>query len=411
MRSYALLPTVSLALVAVAGACTGAGSTTRESDLSEGGGRTGDALGPNDVSILWPLPEEGPAPPGYLKIHPGAGERGPYFPLDQIDTFPQLHGDLPNDVVRPTTRVVAMRVDPCAAGSVPGSCVRELRLSAQTIDVALHDAAIHLVYRLDEAAFGALVADLSAWKSHSPVPTGDRLSVHPGLAAAGIDSAFASELHDIVLRYATKDALARLTFNVFAFDIWMFLKFDKTERGWERTAIPGLEPGTTSQAWERHGFVESLDDPSGLITPEPAMSMAALHRSDALANGTSSAPVLAARDAVLHFENPTVSDAENADCVSCHMAGQTHLWAEAHGVSFDAPSRYVPAEGYDVRADVPPALRGNLGSTLAFGWHRIASGSPEHAHKLYPEISARVAHETAETLAQLQQENLSSRGP
>ena len=115
-----------------------------------------------------------------------------------------------------------------------------LRLSAETLEPSLADAALHLVYRLDEGALEALLADLAAFRARSPVPTGSTLTVHPGLAAAGLRSAYAESLHDLVLRHATEDALARVTVNAFAFDGWSFHAFDRSPAGWERATIPGL---------------------------------------------------------------------------------------------------------------------------------------------------------------------------
>lgn len=399
---FALAATLS----ALAGACTQSQTVTadgRENEQrSADASVSGEPWRPNDLSILWPAPESGELPAGYLKLYPKAGERGPYFPREQVtDLIGPLHGDFPLSLAQEALVVVAMRVDPCAASSTATACVRELRLSAETLAPNLADAALHLVYRLPEETFEALLSDLDTWRSSSPAPVGSRLSVHPGLAAAGLSSSFAEQLHDIVIRYATEDALVRITSNQFAFDNWSFHQFDKLPAGWTRSSIPGLPETEKNQAWIRQAGVDSLTDPSGTITPAPARSMAALHHADALAHGTSNPEVLEARDNVLYFENPKLSHAENTDCVSCHMANQTHRWAEAHAVSFDAANRYEPPPGADPTVDVPAPLRGNLGSTIAFGYHRITAGDRNEYLKLYPEISARVVHETAEAVARL----------
>lgn len=383
---------------ALLAACASPLSASGDSDVeTEEQPSTEGKWGPNDVSVLWPLPETGPLPAGYLKLYPGTGEHGPYFPRAEAGRFPPLHADLPQSIIDSATVIVAMRIDPCTPSSPAGSCDHELRLSAETIEPSLADAAVHLVYRLDDAELERLLADLATWHSHSPVPTGTTLSVHPGLVKAGIDSPFARELHAIVERHATERALVRLTFNTFAFDNWSFVQWDKTETGWQPSSLPGLAEGERAQAWLRGAAVDELDDPSGQLDPSSsfASALAPLHRRDALAGGTSSPAVVAARDAVLRLEDPKVTHAENSDCGSCHLANQTRRWAEARGVSF----------GQTEPPELHAALRGNLGSTLAFGWHRVHNGRPEHYGHLYAEISMRVANETSETLAYLARKN------
>lgn len=371
-----------------------AGADAAPGPSSDASAPAGGDLAPCDVSLLWPVPRTGELPPGYLKLVPKAGERGPGVPPEALEQIPDLHGDLPRQAVLAATAVIAMRVDPCAPAP-GGGCVRELRLSAEPLSPSLDDAAVHLIYELDAPTFDALVADLRRLRDRSPAPTAGPLRVHPGLAQAGTGSTYAEDVHDVVVKYATEQALVRVTANTFAFDNWGFLRIDRTASGWERTDLPGLPAGTKSQAWLRQAQQDSLDDPSGTITPAPAESFTALLRADALANGPQTPEVLAARDAIVELEHPARANAATHDCASCHLAGPAHLWAEKRGVSFATPQAYVAPPGVDVSVEVPPELDGNLSNTIAFGWHRA-----RHEIAL-PSISARVAHETAEVLARL----------
>lgn len=354
----------------------------------------GDPLGLNDVSILWPMPETGTLPAGYLKLFPGSGERGPGIPEAARQAIPNLHADVPDAIVWAATAIVAMRIDPCAR-SVDGSCTRELRLSAETINPSFDDAAVHLIYELDEPSFDALVTDLREWRASSPVPTDGILRVHPGLAKAGIASPYARELHDIVERFATEEALVRVTVNAFAFDTWGFSRLDRAT-GWERVGLPGLQDGT-GQAWRRLAQIDNMNDPSGAIEPLPAQNFAALLRADALAQGPGATAVLEARDAIVALEHPAKASAATHDCVSCHLSDGAHRWAEKRGVSFDIPERWRPPADIDVATDVPPELDGNVSNTIAFGYHRV------HHGKLVPSISRRVIAESAEVVVQLSQ--------
>ncbi|MDI3285322.1 hypothetical protein [Polyangium sp. 15x6] len=357
-------------------------------------GITGD-LSPSDVSILWPAPENGELPPGYLKIFPAAGERGPGLPSAARDVMPDLHADLPGGA-KTTLTVIAARVDPCAPRA-SGPCVHELRLSAETLAVGLDDAALHLIYELDDARFAALASDLTTWRAHSPASTSGRLRVHPGLAAAGIGSAFAEELHDIIVRYATEESLISFTTNHFAFDNWGFSRFVRNGAVFEKVDLPGLPAGTLSQSWLRQAQQDDLDDPNGTLTPAPAKNFGALLKTDALVAGTSTPEVLAARDAVLENEHPGKTNSAKNDCGSCHLADAAHRWAEKRGVVFDTLEKYLPPAGVDVTVDVPPELMGNASNTVAFGYHRVRH------EKLVPSISARVAAETAEVVKRLRE--------
>ena len=104
------------------------------------------------------------------------------------------------------------------------ACVHELRLSGETLSPGLDDVAIHLVYRLDDAKFQALLS--------------------------GLASDFAKELHDVVVRYATETGAVRITFNTFAFENWSFHQFKKPP-GCEEASLASLPPGTKNQAWLR----------------------------------------------------------------------------------------------------------------------------------------------------------------
>ncbi len=352
-------------------------------------------LAPNDVSILWPAPSTGDMPAGYLRVFPSAGQRGPGFPQAARDAMPDLHADLPGGA-NGTLTVIAARLDPCAPRA-SGACVHELRLSAETLAVGLDDAALHLIYELDDTTFAKLVSDLGTWRTHSPVPTSGRLRVHPGLAAAGMGSPFVEELHDIVVRYATEAALVSFTTNHFAFDNWGFMRFVRNGSAFERVDLPALPAGTQSQSWLRQAQQDSLEDPTGTLEPAPTKNFGALLKANALDAGTSTPEVLAARDAVLENEHPAKTNAAKNDCGSCHLADAAHRWAEKRGLSFDTPGRYQPPAGIDVGVDVAPEVDGNASNTIAFGWHRLRH------ERLVPSISARVAAETAEVLQRLRQ--------
>lgn len=347
----------------------------------------------NDVSILWPAPTKGPLPAGYLRLVPFDNDPVLALPPEAAAIIPDLHGDVPGGGLT-MAAIIALRLDPCAVDG-EGRCERELRLTAETLHPVLDDAAIHLIYRLDQAGFEAVAADLQDFRAQSPVATDGPLGPHPGLLAAGLSSTYAQTLHELVVRHATPERLVRLTFNTFAFDNWSFRRFDRSGVGFEEVPVPGLTPPARAQDWLRQAGQDDRDDPSGLIDPLPSRNFQALLRADALANGTTTATVLAARDVILALEDPTRSHASDTDCVSCHLAGVTREWAEARGVDFDRPERYRPPVGFEVEVVRPTPITSNLSNTIAFGYHR----GPGEA--LHPVVSDRVAHETSEVLQAL----------
>ncbi|WP_272428026.1 hypothetical protein [Polyangium jinanense] len=109
----------------------------------------------------------------------------------------------------------------------------------------------------------------ATWRTHSPVSTSGRLRVHPGLVAAGIESAFAEELHDIIVRYASEESLVSSTVNHFAFDNWGFSRSVQNGAAFETVDLPGLPAGTLSQSWLRQAQQDDLDDPNGTLPSPP----------------------------------------------------------------------------------------------------------------------------------------------
>lgn len=373
------------------GATPDAGATNDASEV--GPDAAPRAWEPNDVSILWPAPAAGPLPAGYLRLIPFGNDPILPLPPEALAIIPDLHGDVPGGGLA-TAAIIALRLDPCAQDP-SGRCELELRLTAETLDPSLDDAAIHLIYRLDSSAFEALQVDLQLFRAASPAPTAGPLGPHPGLVAAGVDSDYGRSLHALIERHARPERLVRLTFNTFAFDNWAFRRFDRIGAAYQEVPLPGLTPPVLSQAWLRQAAQDDRDDPSGLIDPLPSRNFQALLRVDALAGGTTTATVLAARDVILALEDPTRSHAAITDCVSCHLAGVTREWAQARGVDFDRPERYRAPVGFEVAGVRPTPITSNLSNTIAFGYHR---GQGEALH---PVVSDRVAHETSEVLQAL----------
>lgn len=345
----------------------------------------------NDVSVLWPAPKTGALPAGYLKVFPTASEQGPGIASGARVVFePGFHADVPPHIVERTVAVLALRVDPCAPRA-NGACVPELRLSAEPFDEAFDDAATHLIYELSKPDFSAMASELRALKAASPVPTSGPLRVHPGLAAAGANSAYWRSWNSFVIKWATAARMTRVTVNSFGLDNWFFRGVEKAS-GWSMDdfKIPSLPAANArTQSWLQLAQHENLNDPSGKIDPAPASNFGALlaanvnHRDPAFKS---------ALDLLGKFKHPNKLTPANADCVSCHLAPQAALFYEARGASLTAATAYTPPAGFDASVLVVPELRGNMSNTIMFGWHR------DRHTGAFASVAERVVFETAETL-------------
>ncbi|MDC0670845.1 hypothetical protein [Nannocystis radixulma] len=391
-------PTTGTSTDAITGTSTDA-ITGTSTDTSTGGPPTGAEFGVNDVSIMFPLPAHDGDRPHRLWLVPGPGESGPYFPLDKTDELPPFNADLPD--LYSAAMVTSMRFDPCFGED----CQPQLRLVAQPVFTSpmsvdmLDDAAVHLFYALAPAEAEAVVDALAMIRDGSPVSTAGPLAVHPGLAvdAAGETG---GRVKALVVEHCREDNLVRITNNFFAFDNWGFMRFDRGPGGvLEQRPIAGMVEQGVNQAWLRQAQHDDLDDPSGTISPAPIDGFTYLLAVGHFVDGAPVDPALAqaAAERVLELENPSLTSSDDVDCVSCHLAPQARLYAERNGVTFTGDAQFVPPEGVDTSLVLAPELQGNLGATIAFGWHRQSTGD----NVLVPSINQRVINESALVAASL----------
>lgn len=387
--------------------CPG-GKCDAAANPSADGGTDGDTasgrFGVNDVSVLFPLPQSESERARFLWLIPRAGEQGPYFPPDAPSVLPFLNADVPPGFGYPAAMITSLRFDPCFPRLGGPNCQAQLRLVAQpvltdaTSAKMLDDAAAHLFYALDAAEAERVVAQLAAIRDSSPVSTKGPLAVHPALAAdpAG---ATAAALRALVVEHCREDNLVRITVNSFVMDNWTFTKFDREGGQLIRRALAGMKTPDSNQGWRRQAQSNDLDDPSGQIAPASADGFDYLLSRDNYEGGAPRDP-MAARAAATRInalENPELTDPESADCASCHLATQTRLFASRNGVSFETPTRFVPPSGVDASLVLAPSMQGNLGATIAFGWHtNTHDGGPS-----VPSISQRTVYESAAIAAYL----------
>ncbi|HEY5924147.1 MAG TPA: hypothetical protein VIV11_20850 [Kofleriaceae bacterium] len=353
----------------------------------------------NDVSIMFPLPANETERARLLWLMPRAGEQGPFFPAAQRDQLPDLNGDVPDSAGYPAAMITSLRFDPCFPRLGGESCQAQLRLVAQPVltnsdgITMLDDAAAHLFYVLSPTEAETVLAKLAAIRVGSPASTDGPLGVHPGLAA-DIAGATGAAVRALVVDHCRDDNFIRITTNSFAFDNWGFARFDREGATLARQALPGMETAETSQAWLRQAQRYDLNDPSGTITPRPVSGFTYLLSKASYSAGAPVDPAFAEHAAatLLSIENPTLTDSEYIDCASCHLATQARLFASRNGVTFAGANKYVPPAGVDTSLTPIAQLDGNLGVTIAFGYHMQDDGIvPVHV----PSISQRTINESA----------------
>jgi len=379
-------------------AAAGADAGVPDAAVLDGGA---PRFAPNDVSILFPLPARDAERARRLWLVPRAGEEGPYFPLDAPDTLPDLNADVGRALGYPASMITALRYDPCFPSLRAQPCQAQLRLVAQPVLTSadsvsmLDDAAAHLFYALSSTEARAVEGELAVLKARSTVSTEGPLSVHPGILADASGQLEAA-VRGLVVAHCREDNLVRITVNSFAMDHWIFSRFDRAAGRLERQALTHLVQASEAQAWRREAFINDLQDPSGTIDPAPELGFTALLRADRFQNGAPVDPIAAqvAAERLVGIENPDRSSTDDVDCVSCHLATQTRLYAARNGVRFTglAQSFQAPA-GQPTELLLVPELRGNLGATINFGWHSQHDGLGLQIR--VPSISQRTVNESA----------------
>lgn len=336
-----------------------------------------DAIGMNDVSILWPLMGNGDA-------LPSVATEGPQGALLDEATYalvaPLVRGERP---ARDTLRVVALRLDPCFPGLE--DCTPMIRLVAQPRRVGapgFDDAAVHLHYEVSLAELDAALETIAGARMGAGLGANGPLGVHPALLAEGPDGSFATALRTSVLAELGMARLTRVTFTTRTAAraaTWEWGRIDRVGSGFERGAIPVAGTGASElQTLTGDGFRDyTITPPSptagalslAYVTPDQLTLVPSAKRESVVSRITD----------VLH---PDREHAESLDCASCHVA--THLARETRDAWPEvSPTR--PAYMSDAPLDTPaPTGRDRI---RAFGYFEAE-----------PQINTRVVNETAAVL-------------
>lgn len=281
-------------------------------------------------------------------------------------------------------RVVGVRFDPCFPGE-GGACRRQIRLVAQPVELDLEgvqvvDAAAHLLYDLDEAAWADVVAELHRLHTRAGGRTrGQPLSVHPVLEAEGADGPYGQALAALVRRYARSERLVQIAGMSTNGAVWIFRATDVVRGALVPHPIPRL-PGAPGHIVSPRRHTPTLGgyhfDPE-LPAGDPLGPLAA--GTDFL---TTPADTLRAElEDIGRLLHPTATSPATHDCGSCHAADFMVREVLAARPDVTVTPAFV-APRFDLRR-----LDSNvhdLQSLRAFGWFGRE-----------PAIAQRTIHESA----------------
>lgn len=340
------------------------------------------AISPNDVSVLLPLP----TPVDFASLLKPE-DRGPVGALLYLPAYKKMNELVPeheNDVVwKDQLRVIGLRIDPCFVEGVgPTPCRRQVRLVWQPVvfknnKAEARDAAVHSFYEFDDVTFEQIKQQ---WFSVTKSKAQDDLQIHPQILQEGFQGAYWQNLRRLILKYCGEKNLTRMTtMNVMGGEqMWIFAGFDIVNGQVIPMQIPRFfaktSQGVISSSSAAKGFTGGL-----MPAPEVDADVGEFLEDSFQFKRTYSeeqvrAVILKAKD----YEDPRKHNPGTLDCASCHMADSIHRWGKLN----------FPAWDWSESSPNPGPLRTN--QLRAFGYFIS-----------WPVTSSRVVNETAAVIRSL----------
>jgi len=362
-------------------------------------------LGPNDVSILFPI--DSSLPVGT------SGSLGELLSQDAFKQVLELAGKSKIDTMGPISfdfhapaksrenwHVLGFRFDPCFP-SIANCATAHLRLIVQPkVADSFLDYTLHLVYGLPLEKRAEFVSSLTALKAESPVPTDGPLGIHPGMSAS---KEFSSHVHALITSAVGQKNMIGAAFmgiqdsarNEPIQDPWIFFAAAMKDSKLQTITIPDTG---NSHFQGVGGFANSFPR-AKLETPSVQKflrSVGGLHRPDFdRAKG-----LQAGVDEIFMIENPLLVSQPGTDCVSCHASTSIRVRL-ANGVAgadprvLESQFRFVSKAGVSVEPENPFYL---AGQRQAEG---EANGTETYVLRNFgyfqrtPQIAQRTLNETA----------------
>lgn len=382
------VPEPDAGLLSDAGSNTDAGLGIDAGVTPDAGPRPPAELDLNDVSFLIPLA----APEALWAVDAVIDGRRLIEESWATETFPpfeDLNGGVPAREERiHHFQIVGVRVDHCFPGEAPlPTCRRQIRLVAQPVEVfagtpVAHDSAVHLLYDLDDPAWRELQVGLRELRALANGRTqGQPLTIHPVLAAEGLNGPYGQRLFRLVRRLAHSDALSQVATMNGNGAAWSFEATDRIGGQAVRHPIPRLGAEVVQRSTQPSigSGLEGYDvDP----TPGEDDALSYFYRSAAFLEDPAD-HVVQRFEAAQELLDPARSSPATHDCVSCHVAHFTlHQAALRRAQVLASLPPAFTAAGFDLRRLDPNLERPE--SFRAFGYF----GSD-------PAVTVRVSAESA----------------
>ncbi|RZA26836.1 MAG: hypothetical protein EOP10_02285 [Proteobacteria bacterium] len=302
--------------------------------------------------------------------------------------------------------ITSFRYDPCAPkdhmGPEVSDCLAEVRLIAQPHDTfGPSDTALHLIYQVGDSSpqpGDEVLADLFKIKAKAQEllhmsSSGLPLDVHPLLSAAyksgNLDVAALYE--NFIRKHARPDRLKKITMMGLGGQThWIFFGGNVVDGKWVQDQIPNQSDNTKMA-------VELDLNSTDVFIPAPLdilVSTFGFFRRELLLDGQ----ITKIRSEVAKIENPSLTNRNNSDCLSCHTATSLHTNSSAlvpafiDGLSATAPLGITayPAQGLLQRHRLHWNLRafGYFGNVPTLSMHTVNEAGRSAAQ--VNEILARV---------------------
>lgn len=364
---------------------------------------TAPPWGLNDVSILLPILERDAA--HSLFSVETSGKFGPLLPAAVQKRIGPLHSlEQPSDSFA-RLRVVAIRIDPCFPdGPDLRNCVSQVRLVWQPLQTIRNqmntasDAAVHSFYSLPPDAFRSLIQELDQLRTVQAErfrPTRESiqgpLGVHPIISREGLKGPYFRALAKIVLSYIGGDRLTRATFTKLqgGQSQWVFGGFDIARGELTRMEIPRVKSATEVFFNVAVGAQTEFTD-SAITPPPPSTGENVNYISgDSMGVRRNANLEQITRDVLsaARLENPRLQATPQMDCVTCHIAQSSRLWATREFPQLDLERKAASISYRSQNFSLENISRGGAftANVRAFGYF-----------DQLPAISQRVIHESAE---------------
>lgn len=372
---------------------TGTNATSTTTSTTGAGGESPGperAPGLTDASILFPFPAS-PAELGAMIKASDAGVGGPLLPLAMFEQLPDISFFLTSKPEHHAAlRVVGARLDPCFRIQPANPCRRQVRLVMQPFvdegTITSVDAAVHLFYDLDDAAFTGLLGDVT--RAQSATDAEGPLRVHPAIDRDRITGTAGQAIRNAILARAGESRLTRITFMQLGgqANVWIFGGFEVA--GGTLTSISIVGSGTITQQFDNNAIPDPLDF-HGQVSPVlPPDDLSAFYESDDARQLTDD-ELWPSYESALRVQHPSHHTSESVSCVSCHTADTSIAWADRNTELGARPSALRFTSTFDLTP--PSTIHADRSQTVrAFGYQDAT-----------PAVSTRTIAETTVVVTDL----------